>query len=46
MQLVLDLDVWNHLAANLAEARETVSDRQETVLFYHRNVPGRVPSVA
>ena len=46
VQLLLDLDVRNHLAADLAEAAEAVGDLQEAVLVNGGDVAGDIPAVA
>jgi hypothetical protein len=45
VKLFLDADVRHDLAANLAEARDAVRDRDETILIDHSDIAGRVPSV-
>ena len=45
MQLVFNLDVRDHFAADLAEAREAVGDGEETVFFHERNVAGGIPAI-
>ncbi len=46
VQLLLDLDVRHHLAADLAEAAQAVGDLQEAVFVNGRDVAGDIPAVA
>jgi hypothetical protein len=45
VERVLDLDVRNHLAADLAEPAQPVGDADEAVFVHRRDVAGVVPAV-
>jgi hypothetical protein len=45
VQSFFDADVRDHLSADLAEARETVSNGEESIFVHHGNVSRGVPTV-
>ena len=45
LKLLLDFDVWHHLAANFAESAQPVGDCEEAVFIFRRDISRDVPAI-